>query len=157
MISRYVIGIGEFIVLTTLEGTIVTHALGSCVAVVVHSKKHHVAGMIHMALPKSNEHALSMKKGYYVDEGLPLFLKQLFSHMPLKGQEVDVTVIGGADAKNPRDPFKIGYHNLKMTEKVLSNWGIKFIKLETGGHESRTVILEVATGDIRINKNQMLI
>ena len=52
-----VIGIGEFAVTTEPDAEIVTHALGSCVAVCLWDPVTHVAGMLHFLLPESKLNA----------------------------------------------------------------------------------------------------
>ena len=49
--ERVVIGIGELVVTTAPDAEIVTHALGSCVAVCLWDPVTHVAGMLHFLLP----------------------------------------------------------------------------------------------------------
>ena len=53
MSERIVIGIGEFAVTTNAQAEIVTHALGSCVAVCLWDPVSHVAGMLHFLLPEA--------------------------------------------------------------------------------------------------------
>ena len=55
--ERVVIGIGELAVTTAPDVEIVTHALGSCVAVCLWDPVTHVAGMLHFLLPESKLNA----------------------------------------------------------------------------------------------------
>jgi chemotaxis protein CheD len=49
------IGIGEYIITDSTDETITTHALGSCVALILYCKKTKHTAMAHIALPKPSE------------------------------------------------------------------------------------------------------
>src|SRR6185369_627123 len=51
---RLVIGIGEFAVSNRPGDVIVTHALGSCIAVCIFDPRAGVAGMLHFMLPEAS-------------------------------------------------------------------------------------------------------
>ena len=51
--ARIVVGIGEFAVVDSPDATIVTHALGSCIAVCVWDQDAGVGGLLHFLLPES--------------------------------------------------------------------------------------------------------
>jgi hypothetical protein len=51
--ERLVVGIGEYAVAASSAATIVTHALGSCIAVCIWDPQRGVAGLLHFLLPES--------------------------------------------------------------------------------------------------------
>ena len=52
--SLQVVGIGDCKVSNDPEDVLVTHALGSCIAVLIHDPVARVAGLLHYMLPESS-------------------------------------------------------------------------------------------------------
>ena len=75
-----VIGIGEYAVTTNPDAEIVTHALGSCVAVCLWDPVTHVAGMLHFLLPDSklNAERAARQPGTFADTGIPLLFQAAY-------------------------------------------------------------------------------
>src|SRR5438309_10213160 len=74
---RVVIGIGEFAVSNRPGDVIVTHALGSCIAVCICDPRAGVAGMLHFLLPESsiNPERAREQPGVFADTGIPLLFE----------------------------------------------------------------------------------
>jgi chemotaxis protein CheD len=74
---RLVIGIGEFAVSNRPGDVIVTHALGSCIAVCVFDPRAGVAGMLHFLLPESsiNPDRAQQQPAVFADTGIPLLFE----------------------------------------------------------------------------------
>ncbi len=145
---RWVIGIGGLAVQHAPSGTIVTHALGSCIGVAVHDPYAHVGGMLHAQMPtslKSPDLARS-DPGRFVDLGVPL----LFQHAIASGADkrrLRVTVAGAANMSGAANPlFDIGQQNLTALRKALWRLGVLISAEETGGSIPRTFYLDLATG-----------
>ena len=75
-----VIGIGEFAVTTSPDAEIVTHALGSCIAVCLLDPVAHVAGMLHFLLPESqlNPERAARQPATFADTGIPLLFQAAY-------------------------------------------------------------------------------
>lgn len=155
----YVIGIGDYLILRAREDDrIVTHALASCVAVTFYSETAKVAGMIHIALPVSRERTISPARlGYYADTGLSLMFDKLLTEHRCNLKQMTVRLIGGANSINPNDSFRIGEHNINQIKRILNEKGIHYNDEETGGLFSRTVRLEVCTGNVQIQYQAIVI
>lgn len=154
----YNIGIGEYMISRRRGDRLITHALGSCVAVTFYLKDKNIGGMIHIALPKAKEAIVDVKKrSYYADVGLPLMINELKSKYGCNLNELDIRMFGGADSINPKDQFRIGEKNLLVVEAILKDYALKFDKTETGGVKSRTIEMDLQTGVIKIRKQSIVI
>src|SRR6266536_3150492 len=74
---RLTIGIGEFAVSSRPGDVIVTHALGSCIAVCVFDAVASVAGMLHFLLPAANinPERARQQPAAFADTGIPLLFQ----------------------------------------------------------------------------------
>ena len=153
-----IVGIGEMIISNNMEDTIKTFALASCIGVVVYSSFRKVGGMIHIALPKptfSVEKAI--RSCYYASTGIPLLInKMLQDYGCLKG-ELRIRLYGGASSIRSNDIFKVGRKNIEASKNNLSEMNLKFDDKETGKRVSRTIELDVFTGQVMISYQQIKI
>ena len=95
---RLVIGIGEFAVSNRPGDLIVTHALGSCIAVCVFDPRAGVAGMLHFLLPEAsiNPDRARQQPGVFADTGIPLLFEAAYQY-GLSRKRAIVTLVGGAE------------------------------------------------------------
>jgi chemotaxis protein CheD len=149
------VGIGEFHVSATKGDLIKTYALGSCVAVFIWDKAHKVAGMIHIALPeaKVNEDKAKLKPGYFADTGIPAFL-QSFTRSGGDQRKAQIKLAGGASILDENRTFDIGRRNVIAIKRALWKYGLGVIAEDVGGKISRTVSIEVDTGEVLLNNAQ---
>ncbi len=122
------------------EGQLVTHALGSCIAVVLYEENSAIGAMIHAVLPTKGAYtAADSRRGYYVDTGLTQMIQQFLRRSEVEPQKVYCALVGGTDS-SVADPFKVGLRNVEMAQAVLKAHTIVPDYIETGGMLSRTVI-----------------
>ena len=78
--SRIVVGIGELAVAEG-ESSIVTHALGSCVAVCIWEPIARGGGMLHLLLPESriNPGRADRQPAAFADTGIPLLFQRAYA------------------------------------------------------------------------------
>ena len=152
---RIDVGIGDFAVSSDAADTIKTYALGSCVAVVAYDKARKVAGLIHIALPESsvNPGKGAAKPGYFADTGLPLFLDEL-KKKGASRQTTSFRIAGGSTMMDAQKTFDIGRRNVIAVKRYLWKNGLGVVREDVGGEISRTVSVEVKSGEMLIsNKN----
>ena len=79
--QKHVVGIGELAVSSGAADQIVTHALGSCIAVCLWDPVSNVAGLLHYLLPESkiNPQRAVTQPATYADTGIPLLLEKAFA------------------------------------------------------------------------------
>jgi chemotaxis protein CheD len=133
---------------------IVTHALGSCLGLVVYDPVEKVGGLLHAMLPLSKINPDKAKANPYmfVDTGVPALFKALYE---IGGQKSRM-VIKAAGCGNPlgkNEMFKIGERNYTILKKLLWKNNILLKTEDVGGTASRTVHLDVATGQTIISSN----
>ncbi len=153
-VRRHVVGIGEFAVSNQPGDLIVTHALGSCIAVCVWDPQALVAGMIHFLLPESKINAAraAEQPAAFADTGIPL-LFQAASALGAMKPRLKVKLIGGAEVAgdNGTGTFNIGRRNALAAKNVLWRNAVLIEKEEIGGRTVRTVHMTVSDGRIQVS------
>lgn len=145
--GQIIVGIADCQISNQDGDTIVTHALGSCIAVAIHDPTARVAGLLHIMLPESSldRTKATSQPFMFADTGIPA----LFHAAYAKGAEkkrLTVRLVGGAQVMDPNGIFNIGKRNHLACRKVLWAAGVMVHAEEVGGNVSRTVRLEVGTG-----------
>jgi chemotaxis protein CheD len=152
--SQVVVGMAELCVVDDPAAVLVTYALGSCVAVLVHDPIRHVGGMIHYMLPNSSvapEKAIKLP-GMFADTGVPLLFERMYAHACRK-QDLIVKVAGGSKLYEDHGAFEIGRRNHAMLRKMFWRVGVPVAAEDVGGSTARTARLFVATGRATVRKN----
>jgi len=153
---RLVIGIGEFAVSNRPGDVIITHALGSCIAVCVFDPRAGVAGMLHFLLPESsiNPDRARYQPGVFADTGIPLLLDAA-SQYGLSKKRAIVTLVGGAEmTQQAGSSFATGRRNALAAKNVLWRAGVFVSGQEIGGSGARTLYLSVADGRMEVHNGQ---
>lgn len=146
-----IIGIGEYAVTNNIEHSIKTYALASCIAVTAYCPNKRAGGMVHLVLPWArNEESVTNKPGYYAVIGVPLLINTLYQKYGCLKSGLIIKAFGGADSLNKSDIFKIGQRNIAAVEAVLQRMKLTLHRAELGGLISRTVELDIATGNVRM-------
>lgn len=153
----YIIGIGEYAIVSGFDDRIVTHALGSCVAVTFYCQTTKVGAMIHIALPKYSGNHIDSKPGYYADLGLPMLINQLKLKYNFDFDHAKINVFGGANSKRQVDTFMIGPRNLEEVNRILFEHKLTFDATKTGGYVSRTIELNLSSGIVNIKQQPLII
>lgn len=147
-----IVGIGEYIISDNEEDILKTFALATCIALTVYSPLKKVLGMVHIALPSSNinpDNTL-LRPGYFADTAIPLLINKICLDYDCCKYELIVNIYGGAQSICKTDVFNIGKRNIDAVKEILSHNSIPFNAEETGGTNSRTVEMDVATGTVKI-------
>lgn len=153
-----VIGIGEYAISACILDKIKTFALASCVAVTAYSPLKQIAAMIHIALPAPACKAeLRKRPAYYAATGIPMMISKLCSEYGCSREELKIQIYGGADSVAEDDVFSIGKRNLEAVIEILNSLNLKIQKAETGGKVSRTIELDVATGEVEMTTQPIVI
>jgi len=144
---RVTVEVGRFVVSADPNTELVTFALGSCVAVILHDPRRCVGGMIHFRLPLSSadpEKARVMP-GAFADTGIPALMRAMFAHGCDK-RDLVIKLAGGAAMNGDRERFDIGARNIVIARRIL--WQARLlVAAETVGDTiPRTVYLDVESG-----------
>jgi chemotaxis protein CheD len=145
--ANVIIGIAEMAVSDHADDVLVTYSLGSCLGVAIYDPVLKVGGMIHCMLPlsKVDPDKAAERPAMFVDTGLPRLLTDLFQRGMQRSRAV-IKVAGAANVLDHQDLFKIGERNYTVLRKILWKNSMLIAGEDVGGHVSRTVRLEIATG-----------
>ncbi len=149
---RLIVGIGELAVSNSPGDVIVTHALGSCVAVCVFDPVARVAALLHFMLPESKINAERGREqpATFADTGIPLLFQTAYQY-GLEKQRAIVKLVGGAEIAGIGQVwFRTGRRNALAAKQVLWRNGVLVNAEDTGSNVARTVHFAVQDGRVRI-------
>jgi chemotaxis protein CheD len=148
-----VVGIGECRVGCAPTNTLSTFALGSCIAVMAWDWKLKLGGLLHVMLPDSSvDPVKALSKPYvYVDTGVPTLFRELVARGSARKQ-LRWCLAGGAAMMGDSSHFEIGKRNHLALKKVLWRLRVFINQEDVGGTESRSVKLDLQTGQIDLRK-----
>jgi chemotaxis protein CheD len=128
---------------------IVTYALGSCIAVVLHDPTRKVGGMIHYMLPLSEvaPDKAEQKPAMFADTGVPILFKTMYE-LGCRKENLVVKAVGGGKLFEASGLFDIGRRNYVVLRKIFWKNGVLIAAEDVGGNVSRTVRLTVETGQV---------
>jgi chemotaxis protein CheD len=153
-VNNVVVGIGDCQVSKDPDSVLVTYALGSCIGVMIHDPVSGVGGLLHFMLPESSLDPSKAEKNPYMfaDTGIPLLFRTAY-HLGADKKRLVVTVAGGAQMMDTQGTFNIGKRNCLAMRKILWKAGVMVAAEHLGGMVSRTVRLEVRTGNVVLRES----
>lgn len=147
--SQLVVGVGDCRVSNDPDNVLVTYALGSCIAVMIHDPVASVGGLLHFMLPESGLDRDKAQRNpfMFADTGIPLLFHTAYE-LGAQKRRLVVAAAGGAQMMDQRGVFNIGKRNCLAMRKILWKAGMMVHAEDLGGLASRTVLLEVASGRV---------
>jgi chemotaxis protein CheD len=145
--SHLIVGVGDCRISNDPEITLVTYALGSCIAVMIHDPVAQVGGLLHFMLPESGmDRAKAQQNPFlFADTGIPLLLHGAYE-LGAEKRRLVVAIAGGAQIMDPQGVFNIGKRNYLAVRKILWKAGVMLHAEDVGEMVSRTVRVEVSSG-----------
>lgn len=148
------VGIGAMGVTNDPDSALVTHDLGSCIAVCVHDPVARIAGLLHYLLPLSRERAPAavFRAEMYADTGVPLLFERVYALGGVKSR-LKVKVVGGATisrAVSASTAMPIGTRNHVILRKMFWQNQVIIAAEDVGGTEARSVHLDTGTGIVTV-------
>lgn len=145
--SLIVVEIADIKVSSNPEATLVTYALGSCIAVIVYDPKQKAGGMIHYMLPLSETSPDKAKErpAMFADTGIPMLFHAMYA-MGCKKENLVVKVTGGGSLYDDNGRFQIGQRNYTILRKMFWKAGVMVSAEDVGGTKSRTARLFIDSG-----------
>lgn len=133
------------------EVVLVTYALGSCIAVILHDPVRQIGGMLHYMLPlsKTSPEKAKKKPGMFADTGIPLLFDKMYE-LGSRKDDIVVKVAGGGKLWDDKGTFDIGKRNYTMMRKMFWKNNILIAADDIGGAKSRTARLLVGSGEVFI-------
>jgi chemotaxis protein CheD len=145
--SLVTVGLADSRVSNIPEDVLITYALGSCVAILIHDPCAVVGGILHFVLPSSriDREKAESNPFHFADTGIPLLFERAYQ-LGAKRNRLVVSMAGGSQIMDPNGAFQIGKGNYMAARRILLNAGVALRTEEVGGTAPRTVCLEVGTG-----------
>jgi chemotaxis protein CheD len=133
---------------------LVTHALGSCLGLMVYDPVAKLGGLLHAMLPLSSidPQKAQANPAMFVDTGVPRLFNTLFEQGAQPGRLV-VKAAGCGSPMNTSEVFKIGERNYAVLRKLLAKNNILLLTEDVGGSISRTIHFDLASGQIVLSSN----
>jgi len=148
---QLVVGVADMKVSKQPEQVLVTHALGSCIAVAIYDPVARVGGILHYMLPDSSlDQAKGRENPYmFADTGLPCLFRECYRLGAYKSRLL-VKAAGGSQVLGSQEHFQIGRRNYAALRKIFLKNNVLIDKENVGGTKARTLFLEIATGNVWI-------
>ena len=149
---RLIVGIGESALSDRREDAIVTHALGSCIAVCIWDPVVRVGGLLHFLLPESriNPVRAAQQPDTFADTGIPRLFQAAYAR-GLQKQRAVVRLVGGAEIATDGGVLNVGRRNILVARQLLWKNGVLVKSEAVGGTQARTVTLTIETGRLQIS------
>ena len=146
------VGIADCQVTKDPYAALVTHALGSCIAVVIHDSQAGVGGLLHLCCRNRPSIRSGRRKQpfMFADSGIPQLFHMAYA-LGAEKRRLTVRLIGGAQVMDPNGIFNIGKRNHLACRKILWKAGVMVHGEVVGGTISRTVRLMVRSGQLLWN------
>lgn len=145
------VGISEFVVSNDPNATLITHALGSCIAVLAYDAIRQYGGLLHYLLPlsKGSPEKAASRPAIFADTGIPALFKAMYE---LGSSKADITIklAGGAKRFDDGGVFDIGKRNYAAARKVLRKNRVDIAAEDVGGTKPRTAQLRLSDGLVTI-------
>lgn len=152
---RLTVKISDMKFSSNIDDIIITHALGSCIAVIIYDPVLKIGALLHALLPDSKQYTVdkNFNPFKYVDTGIPILFKTLLE-FGSKRKNIITKVAGGSLILKSNSMFNTGTKNFTMARKIFWRNNILIKAEDVGGNSSRTVELHISTGDVIISSQK---
>ncbi len=150
---RHVVLVGDMKVGRS-DDILVTHALGSCLGLMIYDPDAKVGGLLHAMLPlsKINPQKAEANPFMFVDTGVPRLFRSVYELGGKKNRMI-VKAAGCGRPLSNNEMFKIGERNYIVLKKMLWKNNVLLESEDIGGTASRTVHFELSSGRVIISSN----
>ncbi|TPH19264.1 chemotaxis protein CheD [Litorilituus lipolyticus] len=140
-------------IIFTEKPLIVRTILGSCIAVTVWHPHLKVGGICHFLIANhQQEHKAKVQNYRYGDCALTFLMKEMSQYAPLN--EFELRLFGGANMYSSRSKPTVGEKNAHFTKQWAKSYQLKFKQIEILGNVSRSIIFDLATGNVELQQYQ---
>jgi chemotaxis protein CheD len=138
------------------SGRLVSHGLGSCVAIILYDSAHRVAGLAHVLLPNETYSRDRSRPAKFAQAAVP----HLIDEMRRAGATGTLTarLVGGASmfgALLSSSGINMGARNVAAAKEALQRAGIALIGEDVGGEFGRTVWIDAESGVVTVMCTQL--
>lgn len=146
----HVVGMAD-IKITRAPDELTTLGLGSCVGITLYDADRKIGGMAHSMLPTYKGYE-GQNKAKFVDSAVIEMINMLVKEGASRTRLV-AKIVGGAHmfgTTHNNDMLKIGERNIEAGLAILRQLNIPIKANDTGGTHGRTIVLNIATGNLKI-------
>ncbi len=149
--QKVVVGIADLAVSNNPTLTLATYSLGSCLGISIFDPVAKVGGLLHVMLPESkiDPDKAQRQPAMFMDSGIPALFRAAYE-LKAEKHRVQICVAGGAQVMDSSGFFSIGKRNYEMLKSILNEHGLKIHAEQVGGMVSRSMYLNLATGEVRL-------
>ena len=133
------------------EGTLITHALGSCIGITIYDPLIKLGALIHIMLPTAGEHS-DTNLFKFADTGIKETLRKLAVFGGVKSRYI-CKIAGGAQmfaVVGASSIGNIGQRNIEAVKKTLREEGIMIKNQDVGSNYARTMLMDLETGQVML-------
>jgi chemotaxis protein CheD len=136
---------------------LITYALGSCLGLTIYDPELKIGAMAHFMLPNSTLDPIKSKAKpfMFVDSGLTIIMQELLN-LGCAKKRLIVKASGCAQAMDKKEIFNIGKRNFSLLRKFLWKNSMVLDSFDTGGDQTRTMILHISDGKTVVKTNEGL-
>ena len=121
--------------------------LGSCIGIALYDRVAKVGGMAHVILPESSQGSGDPRK--FADTAVSLLLENLLEHSA-EPNRIAAKIAGGAAMFGDEQAATLGQRNVEAVEAQLKRQAIRLVASAIGGTKGRKMMLDPATGDVKV-------
>ncbi|MBP7935638.1 MAG: chemotaxis protein CheD [Phycisphaerae bacterium] len=154
--QQTVVEIADFKVSNDPTIELITYSLGSCIGVAIWDPVALVGGMLHFMLSDStiSPDKAVVNPAMFADTGIPLLFRSAY-RLGASKKRLVVKVAGGASMFQTSERLDIGKHNYLALRKVFWRNNVLIDSEHTGGCLSRTMRLNIGSGQVIIGNHKM--
>ncbi|MGH7712529.1 MAG: chemotaxis protein CheD [Gemmatimonadaceae bacterium] len=133
------------------SGALVSHGLGSCVAIVLYDTTTRTAGLAHVLLPNESYSRDRSRPAKFADAAVPHLIEEM-RRVGAQGR-LTARLVGGASmfgALLATGGINMGSRNVAAARAALARAGIGIIGEDVGGEFGRNVTVAVADGTVTV-------
>jgi chemotaxis protein CheD len=149
--NKLIVSIGSLAVSNDPNDRLTTFSLGSCLGVAIYDPVVRAGGLLHAMLPSSsiNPARAAERPAMFVDAGVAALFRACYE-LGADKRRLRICVAGGAHFMDKSNFFNIGLRNYQQFRDILRQHGLAIAAEEVGGWVSRTVQLNIRTGEVRL-------
>lgn len=135
-------------------GDTIKTVLGSCIGLCLHDPRGRRGGMVHIMLPSGGRP--DEPPGKYADRAIPALVAML-ERRGSRRTDLLAKLAGGASmfgrkSTGKADPLAVGERNREEVLARLKELGIPVVAEDTGGSAGRNIVLDCATGEVKVHR-----
>jgi chemotaxis protein CheD len=149
--AETMVRMGELAVSGVPGHVLVALGLGSCIGLGLVDRRMGIAGLAHIVLPESQEHARQNPRKF-ADLAIPELLG-LLDDAGARRARLEAVLVGGASMfAGSTASLEVGQRNEGAVRDILNELGIPVVAAATGGNRGRTVRIDVAGAAVTVRE-----